>query len=117
MHGWRVARRKCRRALWYHAVVSLLCEHVSMLHAKKEKTPAVPGFVSQAHRLLTSIYSPILDTWYSSISILKKANPPNIVRLPHHTHRRIDLCEHPKIGANRAPIPRAFIITECSRAT
>src|SRR2546426_8952858 len=53
----------------------------------------------------------------SPVNTLKKANPPTIVRLPHHTHRRIGLCEPPKIGANRAPIPSAFIIAECSRAT
>ena len=53
----------------------------------------------------------------SPVSILKKVNPPTIVRLPHHTTRRIDLCEHPKTGANHAPIPRALIIDECSRAT
>jgi parallel beta-helix repeat protein len=46
----------------------------------------------------------------SPVSILKKVNPPNRVRLPYHTHRRIDLCEPPQTGANHAPIPRAFII-------
>jgi len=53
----------------------------------------------------------------SPASILKKANPPDIVRLPHHTHRRIGLCEPPKTGDNRAPIPSALIIAECSLAT
>ena len=45
----------------------------------------------------------------SPVSILKKVNPPTIVRLPHHTTRRIDPCEPPKTGANRAPIPSALI--------
>ena len=48
----------------------------------------------------------------SPVNILKKANPPDRVRLLHHTHWRSDLCEHPKIGANRAPIPRALMIAE-----
>jgi hypothetical protein len=48
----------------------------------------------------------------SPVSILKKVNPPKRVRLPYHTHRRIDLCEPPKTGANHAPIPSAFIIAE-----
>jgi hypothetical protein len=48
----------------------------------------------------------------SPFNILKKVNPPNRVRLPYHTHRRIDLCEYPKTGANHVPIPRAFIIAE-----
>src|SRR5437773_11276094 len=34
----------------------------------------------------------------SPASILKKANPPDTVSSPHHTHRRIDLCGNPKIG-------------------
>src|SRR5205809_90579 len=34
-----------------------------------------------------------------------------------HTHRRTDLCEHPKTGANRALIPSVLIIAECSRGT
>src|SRR5215510_2082252 len=54
---------------------------------------------------------------FRRIVLLKKANPPDTVRLPHHTHRRIDLCGNPKIGANRVPILRAFIIDECSKAT
>ncbi len=48
----------------------------------------------------------------SPVSILKKVNPPTIVRLPHHTYRRIDLCGNPKIGGTRAPIPRVLIIAE-----
>src|SRR5207248_11407471 len=59
----------------------------------------------------------VKNIWYSPISILKKANLPNIVKLPHRTHRRIDLCGNPKIGGNRAPMPSVLIIDECSRAT
>ena len=46
-----------------------------------------------------------LEDRCSPVSTLKmqKADPPDTVRLPHHTHRRIDLCGNPKIGANRAP--------------
>src|SRR5215217_3357935 len=56
-------------------------------------------------------------SWCSPASILKKANPPDTVRLPQHTHRRIDLCGTPKSGGNRAPIPRARIIDAYSRGT
>ena len=66
----------------------------------------------------SAIYNSLDDALRCSpASILKKANPPDTVRLPHHTHRRIDLCGNPKIGGNRAPIPRARIIDECSRGT
>ena len=42
------------------------------------------------------------DVRCSPASTLKKVNPPNRVRLPHHTHRRIALGGNPEIGANRA---------------
>jgi hypothetical protein len=36
-------------------------------------------------------------------------SPPDRVQLPHHTHRRIDLCGNPKTRTNRAPIPSSLL--------
>jgi hypothetical protein len=53
----------------------------------------------------------------SPVSILKKANPPHRVRVPQHTCRRIGLCDPPKMGDHRVPIPRALMIAACRLAT